>query len=1478
MRLNLLFFLLLVFFAFSCSDGKDRTSTVAKSLASSEHSPSKVGTDTDTLLPGIPRFKEHTYYQPDSSIIAPPVSASLPPQKVKTRTNSYPVSSNKKVQNTGSLLTTTPGKNGIRTPVRRIPKPEVFPVKQLKPEEALPLRMKDIATYDIQYLDVDQGLVSSYIRAIMEDNAGNLWFGSSYGVSRYDGNTFIHYTNQSGLTDNTVVCMLQDTRGDIWFGTRTGATLYNGQEFIHYVGEQGIGNDMVRDILEDSHGDLWFGTADGLIRFERDSLSEGIYKYTKQHGLISNNILAIEEDDRGYLWFGSDEGLTRYDGTSFTQYTTASGLLSDKVLSIFKDSRGDIWFGTDKGVSRYDGNVFINYSTQNTILDDDVLSIIEDKRGDIWFGTNQGVFHYAFKLGQGHLTHYTIADGLSNNRVRSIVEDSKGNLWFGTGGGGVNRLKNTGFAHFTTSEGLTDNGVVFIAEDQDGTLWYGTEKGLNRYNGVYFTHYTEREGLPNNDVRCGWRDQEGKMWFGTAEGLSYFDGESFTNYTKEQGLPDDNILTLMQDDAGNFWLGTATGVCRFDPHNLGQEMLWLSKEEGLLESGVHALLEDKNGNIWMASEEGLCRYEPGETGGYITQFTTQNGLLSNYVGTMLEDGAGNLWFGTIDGLNLFDEDAETGEDQFIDYTTEDGLGNNVIWSILEDRKKNIWVSTEKGITLMKPNVQKARGKKPSFHCDVFDKGDGLKRLDFHANSVCLDRQNRLWWGSYGATMLDLSQYELTNEPPENLHLTHIEINQKFVDFRNLPKGVKKAEIAFRKALQNSYDSVTAFYNYPDYMDLSYKLDHLTFHFTAIDWGRLHRVEYQYYLEGLEDDWGAIVSDPQVDYRNLSFGHYTFKVQARGDNGAWTEPMEYHFHIRPAPWWAWWAWVIYTLIALAICFGIFQLVKKRWLLKNELKKEQEKSIRVSRRESFRSRLYTNLTHEFRTPLNVILGMSEQIESDPKRYLKEGVSLIQRNGEQLLRLINQLLDLAKLEDQSLQLHLQRGDVISYLHYYTDSFKTFAGQKGVNLKFETDVDNLIMDYDPEQIGHILTNLISNAVKFTPSGGRVTVRLGRIQPDMLLMEVTDTGIGIAQDNIAQIFQRFYQVDSSTTREGEGTGIGLAHTHELVKLMGGNIEVKSKVGQGTTFRVSLPIRLFKLQDAAVSELESSAELKQKAQILAPNLSGAEMPEQDLIPKKGEKVLPRVLIVEDNHDSMTFLVGCLADRYEVDLAKNGQIGVEKALETIPDLIISDVMMPGISGFDLCQVLKNDEKTSHIPIILLTAKADMDSKIKGLATGADAYLYKPFKKKELLVRLEAMMEKQRKLLAYFSKKFENGIVSEARKEEPVEDTPTVEDEFMEHIRTIVAENYHDESFTMMDICTEIEMSRSQLYRKMKALVGVSPSEFIRKYRLEKAKILLETTDMNASQVAYATGYKDPAHFSKSFLDEFNIHPSNASKKR
>jgi DNA-binding response OmpR family regulator len=529
----------------------------------------------------------------------------------------------------------------------------------------------------------------------------------------------------------------------------------------------------------------------------------------------------------------------------------------------------------------------------------------------------------------------------------------------------------------------------------------------------------------------------------------------------------------------------------------------------------------------------------------------------------------------------------------------------------------------------------------------------------------------------------------------------------------------------------------------------------------------------------------------------------------------------------------------------------------------LEKEQEEALRLKELDSFKSRLYTNLTHEFRTPLSVILGMAEQIRSNPKAHLKEGLQLIDRNGRHLLQLINQLLDLSKLESNSFQLQLRQGDIIPYLRYVTESFQTYANGRNLSLQFFTTLELMVMDYDPEQIKQIMTNLISNAVKFTASGGSIKVRISK-EEDYLQIDVIDTGIGIAEKDLVQIFDRFYQVDGSITRKGEGTGIGLAHTQELVKLMEGKINVESKLRQGSTFTVLLPIN----QNA-----EPLLEIPKIESIKMDHLAvPAVINKGDLISPTND--LPKLLIIEDNPDVVHYLKSCLKEGYQLEVAFNGAIGIEKAFEIIPDLVISDVMMPGKDGYEVCDILKNDERTSHIPIILLTAKADADSRLSGLKVGVDAYLAKPFDKTELLIRLEMLVKKQQKLTAYFARKFQDGITSNLTVEE-AEIAPK-EQAFIQKIGQVIEDNYSDENFSLPQLCLEIGMSRSQLYRKIKALTNSSPSDFIRKYRLEKAKALLTTEDLTVNEVAWKVGFKDTSHFSKSFYAEFGFRPGAINK--
>lgn len=514
------------------------------------------------------------------------------------------------------------------------------------------------------------------------------------------------------------------------------------------------------------------------------------------------------------------------------------------------------------------------------------------------------------------------------------------------------------------------------------------------------------------------------------------------------------------------------------------------------------------------------------------------------------------------------------------------------------------------------------------------------------------------------------------------------------------------------------------------------------------------------------------------------------------------------------------------------------------------------------DEMKSRFFTNIAHEFRTPLTIISGMANQIKENPEQWLEKGIKMIIRNSDSVLNLVNQILDLRKLEAGKLQLHPVQGDVVQYLNYMLESFQSLAESKELQLHFLSGSSALLMDYDPEKLLRIVSNLLSNAIKYTPEGGNVYLMVDQTlieQKGYLQIRVKDTGIGIPGTQLSQIFDRFYQVDDSTTRQGEGTGIGLALTKELVKLFEGDIRVESIPDKGSTFTVTIPIR----QTAPLEAVVQPAEVPLPAQ--APDssevISHLEVSAEEL---------PSLLVVEDNPDVVQYLKACLKGLYQLEVARDGQEGIEKAIEMVPDIIISDVMMPRKDGFELCETLKTDERTSHIPIILLTAKTDDEARLKGLKRGADAYLAKPFNKQELIVWLEKLLELRRVLQERYRSLETTALSGDADTQQ--------EDEFIQKVRQAVEENIDDEDFGIVQLCRAVHLSRAQVHNKIKALTGDSTSIFIRNIRLHKAKGLLLNSDLNISQVAYEVGFRDPKYFSKTFLETFGTLPGELRKQR
>ncbi len=791
---------------------------------------------------------------------------------------------------------------------------------------ALPLRFKDNAIYDIQYLDVDQGLASSYINSSLEDKNGNIWFGTfGGGVSRYDGISFTHFTTDVGLSDNIVRTILQDKKNNIWFGTDGGGvSCYDGSNFTHFTEKEGLSNNNVMSILEDKNGHIWIATwGGGVCRFNGDTFIH----YTKKEGLSDNKVMSILEDKSGNLWFGTDGGgVNLFDGKKFTHFTKKDGLSDNNIICMLEDKDGNLWFGTwGGGINRYDGKNFTHFTTNEGLSNDIIRSMIEDKDGNLWFGTFEGgVNRYDGK----YFTHFTENEGLSKDIVLCILEDRNGNLWFGTDGGGVSRYNVNSFNHFTKKEGLSNHIVMSILEDHKKNIWFGTfGGGVNLFNGSSFKQFSDREVLPSRQIFSIIEDSKNNIWFSTRRaGVIKYDGNTITSYTEKEGLSYNIVSFILEDNKENLWFGTyGGGINRFD----GKNFVHYTQKEGLSSDIINCILEDHKGNLWFGTDGGgLIKFD----GKSFTYYTDKEGLSSNYILSIEEDHKGNLWLGT-DGSGLCQFDGK----HFTFYTKKEGLSDNIIWSIIEDLNNNIWVSTENGLNQIVPmassDKSSTKNKETKYKIYTYLKNDGLKGLDFISNSVYLDSKNQIWWGTgKSLSMLKIDKFQNSKNPP-SIFLRQLDINEKFIDYRNIADSL---------ASEVKFDGVQNFENYPLNLNLGYNQNHLTFRFSAIDWNSSHKIKYSYKIDGLKSTWSQASKEAKADYRNLPYGTFTFKVRAIGESGEWSKPFEYAFTIAP-PWWhTWWARTAYFLLTILIISAFV-----RWRIANLKLRQKELETEVDR---------------------------------------------------------------------------------------------------------------------------------------------------------------------------------------------------------------------------------------------------------------------------------------------------------------------------------------------------------------------------------------------------------------------------------------------------------------------------------------------------------------------------------------------------
>ncbi len=862
------------------------------------------------------------------------------------------------------------------------------------------------------------------------------------------------------------------------------------------------------------------------------------------------------------------------------------------------------------------------------------------------------------------------------------------------------------------------------------------------------------------------------------------------------------------------------------------------------------LLENSAGKIWVGNKEGLFLFDP--VAQKMLDFPGNSAIAHEFpVSVIFAEGDSVLWCGTLGG-GLRKLNVQTGK--WAVFTMANGLPANKIAGILQDENRNLWISTYDGLSFFQPESKLFTN---------FFTANGLSHNEFNRFSFFRSADGTMYFGGLNGVNYFKPSEVLGSfaQGSDSLLISQVayfasdgktRLEQVF-DLQNLQKITLPADnryCSIRLALAN--------YLQPEANRFAWK------------------------LEGYDADWHLNGTNNEITFHYLPAGKYRLRIKAANPTGIWGK-NEHAIEIEVKEFWykTWWAFGLLVAAVLGLFFWYY-----RYQVKQKL--EQAETLRIKELDALKSRLYTNITHEFRTPLTVILGMADEIEDLDGKGAPRGrsdtgqpttspisnaVNLIRRNGKNLLRLINQLLDLSKLDSGLMKMQLVQADIIGYLQYLTESFYSMAQERKVRLTFYPETPNLVMDFDEEKIQVIAYNLLSNALKFTGEGGKVVLHASQIEQNgapFLQLKVQDTGVGIAEKELTHIFDRFYQADNSTTRKGEGTGIGLTLVKELVELMEGSIRVESILGKGTTFTLLLPIKQ-EAETQAAPPTQQKLPTKPNPPITNPPITNKPITNNPITnPDK-----PLLLIVEDNADVVTYIHGILKNDYQIETAANGKIGIEKALEMVPDIIISDVMMPEKDGYEVCETLKNDERTSHIPIILLTAKATQEDKVTGLRVGADAYLQKPFDKAELFVRLEKLVELRQRLQArYIGGKTDLPSNKNLEGLEPA--APTLDDIFLQKIRQVIETKMSDTELGILHLCRAANLSHTQVFRKMKALTGENPTLYIRKMRLQRAHHLLKATEMNVSEIAYEVGFSDPNYFSRSFHEEFGEAPSAMRK--
>ena len=1331
-----------------------------------------------------------------------------------------------------------------------------------------------------------------------------------------------HFSNLSvkdGLSQLNVTCIYQDKQGYMWFGTRNGLNKFNGNSFEifwnHADDPHSISSNTIACITEDAEANLWIGTENGLNKLDKSRNSFKRYYLTHKTDSMNNKILSLYLDKENILWVGTLSGLFIYEPESDNLKAVPIKELVDNSISAILEKDNELYLASSRnGLLIYDkqkkrvARSFRTDSKTLPISSNYLKDIYIDKKDNIWLGTyKDGVCVIKHDLSE--IVHYNTSNGLSNNNIRCIKESPSGEMWIGTFDGLniVNPVTSRILTYKYGEQGtLSHHSVYSILFDRMQTIWIGTYAGGADYYNPYghlFDFYNPGVALNTNPGILGPSIEYNGTLYISSEGggLIAFDLEqqTFHQYKLPQhtGTSPQSIFKTIYLDGNRILCGTGQGeVYEFNLHSQQFSLFYqttdrrpiyhisrsrsghiiiggISMGEGLVflsNDGTHTIQTEfpvkGKGNVHFShvicvcevdndvyligtKSDGLFCYD--KINRTLIAYDRTNGLAATSISSILKDRSGRIWISSVDG-GLSELSLSTGK--FTTYNENNGLLNNQVCKVVEGNDNTLWLTTLNGISNLDLRTRNIinYGQESGIQVQEFSPCAGIRLSD-----------NRIFFaGNNVFTLINPSDI-ITNPNIPPIILDKLYINNTLIQ-PNDKAGILKESISTQKKIV-----------------LKYNQTNIMIEYCALNYIFNNKNQYAYKLDGFDSDWNEVGSRRTAYYTNIPAGTYHFVVKGSNNDGIWNEQgTALEIIVLPPLWKTWWAYLFYSTIAIAlIAFIIRYFTEKRRLQNNIRLKQMEAEVHEEYYQE-RNRLFTNFSHELRTPLTLIIAPLEEFvkRTDLAEDIHYKIQLMLRNAQRLLRIVNNLMDLQKNESGTMKLQVSENDIVKFTHEAVASFQDLALYRNIHLKFKHSVDRQPLWFDWNMLEKVYFNFLSNAFKNVPDGGSVLVemdikplselsifvpaKLNRYKNDeirYLTVSIQDNGVGISPDELEKIFRPFYQV-AQNEHSKSGTGIGLSLSKAIIEMHHGIVWAENAIGSGAIFRFVLPIDKSCFAPEAIVESTDNASVS----------FNVELPDTAFEPENSGKKQSTILVVEDNRDLNNYICSCLADKYNVVGVTNGEDALSKAVNLLPNLIITDLMMPKMNGIELIQRLKKDMNTSHIPIIMVTAKTGTDDIKEGYAAGADEYITKPFDASILKIRVDNLIQSREKLKDLYSKNFSLESLGV--------DVTSVDEKFMQKLYATLQQNISNSDLNLDAFCKELGLSKSNLYRKIKQITGYSPNEFIRNFRLETAAKMLKETDMTITEVYCAVGYNSLAYFSNCFKALYGMSPTEFKNKQ